>query len=209
MSDILPIRKSSSFQPPASSLSPRLIIGLGNPGRNYDGTRHNIGFAVVDALAASHGCSFSFESKWNAEVASVSSSLVLMKPRTFMNLSGTAVSTYTRFFKILAQEVIVVLDDVSLPLGALRIRRGGSAGGHRGLESILTHFSTEEVPRLRLGIGEKEKSEEAPLSDFVLSRFHDQELVLVKETIQRTLEALEYLQREGLDKTMNYYNITP
>lgn len=191
------------------AMTTRLIVGLGNPGRNYEGTRHNIGFAVVDALAAKQGVSFSFESKWNADVAVVSSSLALMKPRTFMNLSGTAVSSYARFFKIPAQEIIVVFDDVSLPLGTLRLRKAGSAGGHHGLESILMHFSTEEVPRLRLGIREQEKGQEIPLADFVLARFQNSELIVVKETVHRTLEALEYLQREGLDKAMNCYNMSP
>lgn len=182
----------------------RLIIGLGNPGRDYVGTRHNIGFAVVDALAANYGATFSFHSKWNADVASVSPSLVLMKPRTFMNLSGTAASTYARFFKIPAQEIVVVLDDVSLPLGSLRLRRAGGTGGHHGLESILMHFSTEEVPRLRVGVGGVPTDS---LSDFVLARFHDEELTLLKETIQRAVEALNCLQREGLDKAMNCYNM--
>lgn len=191
---------------PAEGNNVRLIIGLGNPGRNYEGTRHNIGFTVVEALAKSAGASFSFESKWNAEVASLGSSLVLMKPRTFMNLSGTSVSSYARFFKIPAQQTLVVLDDVSLPLGTLRLRKRGGAGGHHGLESILMHFSTEEVPRLRIGIG---TSETQPLSDFVLSHFHEKELPLVKETIQRAQEALECLQREGLDKAMNCYNMNP
>lgn len=183
----------------------KLVIGLGNPGRNYEGTRHNIGFAVVDALALAHGATFSFEAKWNADVASISSSFVLIKPRTFMNLSGTAVSSYARFFKISAHEILVVLDDVALPLGALRLRRTGGDGGHHGLESILMHFSTEEVPRLRVGIG---ANEVGSLSNFVLARFHDEELVLVKDTIQRALEAITCLQREGLDKAMNSCNMT-
>ena len=111
-------------------------------------------------------------------------------------------------------ETLVVLDDVALPLGALRFRRSGSAGGQRGLESVLTHFSTQEVPRLRMGVGDSEDaapvsvsiSSNRSLSDHVLSRFHDKELPHMEESIQRAVDALDYLQREGLDRTMNFYN---
>lgn len=191
----------------------RLVVGLGNPGREYQETRHNIGFAVVDALASDRSCKFSFSSKWNAEIAPISSSFVLMKPMTFMNLSGAAVASYARFFKITAQEILVILDDVSLPLGSLRLRRHGSAGGQRGLESVLTHFSTQEVPRMRIGVGPSSELQAADrpqveLSDFVLSRFHANELPHVKEAVQHALDALNYLEREDLDKTMNFYNLT-
>ena len=197
----------------------RLIVGLGNPGREYDGTRHNIGFAVLDALARHHGLKFSFESKWNAEVAKIPAAsaaaeadVLLMKPMTFMNLSGTAVASYARFFHLTSLQTLVVLDDVALPLGKLRFRRDGSAGGQRGLESILTHFSTQEVPRLRLGVSSLEEEKETrskPLSHYVLSRFSEEDLPQVKISIQRAVDALEYLQREGLDKTMNFYNSNP
>ena len=196
----------------------RLIVGLGNPGREYDGTRHNIGFAVLDALARHHGLKFSFESKWNAEVAKIpaasaaESDVLLMKPMTFMNLSGTAVASYARFFHLTSLQTLVVLDDVALPLGKLRFRRDGSAGGQRGLESILTHFSTQEVPRLRVGVNASEEEKEArskPLSQYVLSRFSEADLPQVKVSVQRAVDALEYLQREGLDKTMNFYNSNP
>lgn len=207
------LKSPSSDELSQSCESTRLIVGLGNPGREYQETRHNIGFAVLDALAADHGCQFKFDAQWNAEVATVASSFVLMKPMTFMNLSGAAVAAYARYFKITAHETIVVLDDVALPLGALRLRRSGSAGGQRGLESVLTHFSTEEVPRLRLGVGLLEKEdqpheERGDLSQFVLSRFHASELLPMKESVQRAVDALNYLQSEGLDKAMNFYNIS-
>jgi PTH1 family peptidyl-tRNA hydrolase len=197
----------------------RLIVGLGNPGSEYVGTRHNIGFAVLDALAKKYDVSFSFESKWNAEIAKIPaiselhSDLVLMKPKTFMNLSGTAVACYARFFHLTPSQILVVLDDVALPLGRLRLRCSGSAGGQRGLESILTHFSTQEVPRLRLGVSAPEDlSKEDPethskaLSHYVLSRFSKEELPLVEASIKQAGDALEYLHQEGLDKTMNFYN---
>ena len=193
----------------------RLIVGLGNPGKEYNGTRHNIGFAILDALAKRHGSKFSFEAKWNAEVAKIPAistsacDLHLMKPMTFMNLSGTAVSAYVRFFHLSALETLVVLDDVALPLGKLRFRGEGSAGGQRGLESILTHFSTQEVPRLRIGVGSSLKTKEIPsnhLSHYVLSRFSQEESPQVDVSITHALDALEYLHREGLDRTMNFYN---
>ncbi|MDH4469382.1 MAG: aminoacyl-tRNA hydrolase [Verrucomicrobiae bacterium] len=211
------VHSNTAFK--ASETKIRLIVGLGNPGREYDGTRHNIGFAVLDALAKDHGVSFSFESKWNADIAKipavdhVDAHWVLMKPRTFMNLSGTAVASYTRFFHLIAAQVLAVLDDVSLPLGKLRLRRSGSAGGQRGLESILTHFSTQEVPRMRLGVSAPEDVSQSDLeihstslSHYVLAPFSKEELPLMKSSIRRAVDALGYLRQEGLDKTMNFYN---
>ncbi|MFI0348413.1 MAG: aminoacyl-tRNA hydrolase [Chthoniobacterales bacterium] len=214
----------------------RLIVGLGNPGSEYMGTRHNIGFAVLDVLARRYSSQFSFEKKWNADLVKISatalhqSDFMLMKPKTFMNLSGTAIARYAHFFHWTAMETLVVLDDVSLPLGTLRIRRSGSAGGQRGLESVLAHFSTEEVPRLRVGIGpvnarllsklasadevqeahgaqkSTQNHSEASLSNYVLSRFSTEERDLVEQSICRAVDAIECLQREGLDKAMNLYN---
>jgi PTH1 family peptidyl-tRNA hydrolase len=198
----------------------RLLVGLGNPGRQYDGTRHNIGFAVVDALARQHQVEFSFSSKWNADVARISqeggSDLWLMKPKTLMNLSGTAVASFAHFYRFTPAEVLVILDDVMLPLGTIRLRCSGSSGGQRGLESVLMHFSTEAVPRLRLGIGAiaEEGSEEAKikstqisLSDYVLARFEPNELPLVEAAVQRALEALQMLQEKGFKMAMNLFNV--
>lgn len=192
----------------------RLIVGLGNPGHQYNGTRHNIGFATLDAFALRHGLKFSFDSRWNAEIAKLvtsskdSGGVLLMKPMTFMNLSGTAVASYARFHHISAMETLVVLDDVALPLGNLRLRKNGSAGGQRGLESILTHFSTIEVPRLRLGVASLEGSRDLKkqLSNYVLSRFCQEEVEIVQKAIERAGNALESLLKEDFDKTMNFYN---
>ncbi len=194
--------------------APKLIVGLGNPGNRYTGTRHNIGFAILDALARLHKVSFAFESKFNAEIttipalASLEEKVTLMKPRTLMNLSGTAVETYMRFAQIESSQVLVLLDDVSLPLGKLRFKPGGSSGGQRGLESILTHCSSQRVPRLRFGIApmEEEEFSRKSLNEFVLEPFLIDELPKVETSLQRAVEALEYLQKEGLDKTMNAYN---
>jgi PTH1 family peptidyl-tRNA hydrolase len=195
----------------------RLIVGLGNSGRQYDGTRHNIGFEVVDALARQHQVVFSFSSKWNADVAKViqegNRQLWLMKPRTLMNLSGTAVASFAHFFQIAPAEILVVLDDVMLSLGTIRLRSSGSSGGQRGLESVLIHFSTQAIPRLRLGIGsdkdsdqEKIKCTQSPLSDYVLGRFKVEELPHVKTAVQRALEAIQTLQEKGIEIAMNFFN---
>ncbi|MBM3856876.1 MAG: aminoacyl-tRNA hydrolase [Verrucomicrobia bacterium] len=198
----------------------RLIVGLGNPGRQYEGTRHNIGFAVVDALARQHQVEFSFSSKWNAEVAKVSQEgkedLWLMKPLTLMNLSGTAVAAFAHFYRFTPAEILIVLDEVMLPVGKIRLRCSGSSGGQRGLESVLMHFSTEAVPRLRLGIGMvpedadsdeiKKKHREMTLSDYVLSRFESKEKPLVEASIQRALEAIETIREHGFKAAMNLYN---
>ncbi|MCX6957688.1 MAG: aminoacyl-tRNA hydrolase [Verrucomicrobiae bacterium] len=197
----------------------RLLVGLGNPGRQYDGTRHNIGFATVDALARQHQVEFSFSSKWNADVAKIShegsGDLWLMKPRTLMNLSGTAVASFAHFFRLTPAEILIVLDDVMLPLGTIRLRSSGSAGGQRGLESVLMHFSKEAVPRLRLGIGAiaeedsdegKIKSTQIALSDYVLARFESKELPLVQAAVQRAVEALEMIRQQDFKTAMNKFN---
>jgi PTH1 family peptidyl-tRNA hydrolase len=196
----------------------RLLVGLGNVGRQHDGTRHNIGFAAVDALALRHRVEFSFSSKWNADLAKVvqegGNDFWLMKPRTLMNLSGTAVASFAHFFQITPAEVLVVLDDVMLPLGTTRLRCSGSSGGQRGLESVLIHFSTEAVPRLRLGVGSasKESDQEMarasriPLSDYVLARFESQEIPHVETAIDRAIEAIQSIQERGYEVAMNLYN---
>lgn len=195
--------------PESAGQAVRLVAGLGNPGRDYEGTRHNIGFAVLDRVAYLLGADFSKEAKWDAFVARVpGSETVLLKPTTFMNLSGEAVGGYARFHRLPAASTLVVLDDVALPLGALRLRREGGSGGQKGLESVLMHFATEGVPRLRIGVGG------APggcgdLSTHVLSRFLPGELDAVEEAVSRAAEAVLCATREGLERAMNLYNATP
>ena len=220
MSDRELLRTTNCQQPTDSShcAAIRVVVGLGNPGRQYDGTRHNIGFAVVDELARQHQVEFSFSSKWNADVVKISQQgsgdLWLMKPRTLMNLSGTAAASFAHFFRIAPAEILVILDDVMLPLGTIRLRSSGSSGGQRGLESVLMHFSTEAVPRLRIGIGAiaedsdegKIKSAQIALSDYVLGRFESKELPLVKTAIQRAVEAVEMIQQRDFKTAMNKFN---
>jgi PTH1 family peptidyl-tRNA hydrolase len=197
---------------PASSGSAvtgiRILAGLGNPGREYDGTRHNVGFAVLDRVASLMGVSFTKGAKWEALIAKVpGSDLVLLKPTTFMNLSGESVCDYARFHRIAASSTLVIADDVALPLGALRIRREGGSGGQKGLESILIHFATEKVPRLRIGIGAA--SPQTDLSGYVLSRFRPEEQSSVEETLSRAAEAALCAARHGLSDAMNLYNGAP
>lgn len=186
----------------------RILAGLGNPGREYDGTRHNAGFAVLDLIASRLGVSFSKEPKWDAMVArDPASDLILIKPTTFMNLSGESVCDYARFFRIPAEAVLVIADDVALPLGSLRIRREGGSGGQKGLESVLIHFATEQVPRLRVGVGAA--SEGGDLSSHVLARFRPEEQAAVGESFSRAAEAALCAVKRGLAEAMNLYNGAP
>jgi len=185
----------------------QLIVGLGNPGKEYEETRHNIGFAVLEILALRLNVNFSKESKWDAHLARYSSSpgseLALMKPTTFMNLSGEAVGKYARFHRIPPAAALIVSDDVSLPLGTLRLRREGGAGGQKGLKSVLMHFATEQVPRLRVGVGGAEGKD---LSDHVLSRFLPEERTPAMNAISRAADALLCVLNQGMDHAMNLYN---
>lgn len=180
----------------------RLVVGLGNPGPDYEGTRHNVGFLVADELARRAASKFSFNTKWNSEIASCGGRAV-MKPQTFMNLSGEAVADYARYFKLMPNEIMVILDDVSLPLGTLRLRRSGGAGGHNGLGSVLIHLSTESVPRLRMGIGAPDGR---PLHNHVLGRFGEEELQVVTKAVLRAADAFEYANAYGIDEAMNHFN---
>ncbi len=189
----------------------RLVAGLGNPGKEYEGTRHNIGFAVLEILALRLGTSFSKESKWDAYVARSTripeTDLALLKPTTFMNLSGESVVEYARFHRISPQASLIVLDDVTLPLGTLRLRREGGDGGQNGLKSVLIHFTTEQVPRLRVGVGAN--SGEGDLSSHVLSRFLPEERGVAMEAIARAADAVLCVLSHGMDHAMNLYNAKP
>jgi len=180
----------------------RLIVGLGNPGERYAGTRHNIGFEVVAELARRCAADFQLEPKWNAAIARCGGR-TLMRPQTFMNLSGQAAGDFARFHKIEAHELLVISDDSALPIGDLRIRCSGSSGGHNGLESILVHLGTEAVPRLRVGIGEPGQ---IPLDEFVLSKFSIQERPLADAAVLRAADATEKASSHGIEAAMNQYN---
>jgi len=179
----------------------RLVAGLGNPGAEYLRTRHNIGFMVVDLLAHQAGLTWE-KSKWDAATVKFGEAL-LVKPASYMNRSGQPLFAIAQFFKIAPEEIFVVLDDFSLPLGRLRIRQSGSPGGHNGLESIVVQFGTEEIPRLRVGIG---PAPAEGTSDFVLSNFFEEEKELVRSTIDRAADAVKCAIDKGVVSAMNTFN---
>ncbi len=185
-----------------SALPFQLIVGLGNPGRDYADTRHNIGFMIVDRLAAQARAEWRTEKRWQTEVARAGATW-LGKPLTYMNLSGEAVVALTGFYKIPHDAVLVILDDMALPFGKLRFRPNGSAGGHNGLQSVIDHLGTNAVARLRVGIGAAEPGEAV---GHVLGRFSPEEKTALPETLDRALAAIDCAQTKGLPAAMNAYN---
>jgi PTH1 family peptidyl-tRNA hydrolase len=180
----------------------RLVAGLGNPGAEYAHTRHNIGFMVVDLLAHENGLTWEKSSKWDAATAKYGDAL-LVKPASYMNRSGHPLFAIAQFFKVTPEEILVVLDDFSLPLGRLRIRQGGGPGGHNGLESIIVQFGTEEIPRVRFGIGP------APVegtTDYVLSNFLEEQKPVVRSAITRAADAVKCAIDNGVVSAMNTFN---
>ena len=184
----------------------KLIVGLGNPGRDYRGTRHNVGFAAVDVLARRHG--IHVRSRRNkalvGEGVIAREEVVLAKPQTFVNLSGQAVGGILRRYRLDCSDIIVICDDANLPLGRLRIRAKGSAGGHKGLKSIIHSLGTEDFARIRIGIG----SSKGDMVDHVLSRFRRSERGLVREAIERAGDAVEVILAAGIDEAMNRFNVS-
>jgi peptidyl-tRNA hydrolase, PTH1 family len=180
----------------------RLVAGLGNPGPEYAATRHNIGFMVIDQLAAQSGSAWEKSSKWEA-LSAKCAAVLLIKPLSFMNRSGYPLLAVAQFYKIEPQQILVVLDDFTLPVGRVRLRARGGSGGHNGLDSVIAQFGTEEIPRLRIGIGAAPREGSV---DYVLSRFFDEEKPIVRATIDRTVEALKCAIDNGLVSAMNRFN---
>ena len=182
----------------------KLVVGLGNPGRKYEGTRHNVGFDVIDLLAGRHRLEWesapaeALFAKWRA------ASVLLAKPLTFMNLSGDAIGDLLRFYKIDLPDLFVVVDDANLELGRLRARPSGSAGGHNGLKSIIEALGTEEFARLRVGVGRGDGR--LDLADHVLAKFDPDERIEVAEAVGRTADAAELFVTEGIVAVMNRFN---
>jgi len=181
-----------------------LFVGLGNPGPKYDGTRHNVGFDWVDAVASSAGTSFSekFEAAW-LSFPSDSLEVHLLKPMTYMNLSGRSLQAWKKKFQG-PFRLVVVLDDLDLPVGRLRLRSSGSTGGHRGLQSIIGVMGTEEVPRLRIGVGRPPDSEQ--VERYVLQRFPPEEKRAVKELMSLAPDHAKLLMGDEWDRAMNEIN---
>ncbi|HEY2102885.1 MAG TPA: aminoacyl-tRNA hydrolase [Chthoniobacterales bacterium] len=180
----------------------RLIAGLGNPGAEYAGTRHNVGFAAVELFAQRSGVAFQSQSKWNSAVARTGDT-ILVKPHTFMNRSGDAIAAVANFYKIASPEILIVLDDFALPLGRLRLRESGGPGGHNGLESVIATLASEDIARLRLGIG---AAPERGSVDYVLSQFFDEEKPRVAAMIERAADAIKCAVDKGIVSAMNTFN---
>jgi peptidyl-tRNA hydrolase, PTH1 family len=182
----------------------KLVVGLGNPGRKYAGTRHNIGFEVVDELAARHGV------EWEAAPADAlmakwrQAQVLLVKPLTFMNLSGHATRDLLQYFKIDLADLLIVVDETQLDLGRLRARANGSAGGHNGLKSLIEQLGTDQFARLRIGVGRGDARRD--LADHVLAKFDGDERLLVKDSIARAADAVELFVSEGIGPMMNRFN---
>ena len=183
-----------------------IIIGLGNPGEKYEHTRHNVGFEVIDILADRIG--IHVEEKKHKGLCGrgvlEGQKVVLVKPQTFMNLSGECVRAVADFYKVAEDEIIVVYDDISLEPGRLRVRSKGSAGGHNGIKNIIAHLGTQEFPRVKVGIGEKPKGMD--LADYVLSHFGKEEWERMEEAFQDAADAVAVMISQGTDAAMNQFN---
>ncbi|MGM9578025.1 MAG: aminoacyl-tRNA hydrolase [Evtepia sp.] len=184
-----------------------LVVGLGNPGPKYEWTRHNMGFLVIDELAERESIPvqrLKFKALTNTVVIG-GKSVLLMKPTTYMNLSGEAVGQAARFYKIPPERVLVISDDVALPQGKLRVRRSGSAGGHNGLKNIIAHLGSDQFPRVKVGVGGKPHPD-SDMADWVLSPFTGQDRKAMEEAIARAADAVTLLLDKGVDQAMAKFN---
>ncbi|MBS4959590.1 MAG: aminoacyl-tRNA hydrolase [Clostridiales bacterium] len=184
----------------------KVIVGLGNPGKNYDMTRHNVGFMVIDKIAEAYDIRVD-RLKFKALVGEgriQREKVLLMKPQTYMNLSGESVQELLSFYKVKKEDLIVIFDDISLKLGSTRIRLKGSAGGHNGIKSLIAHLGSDEFQRIKVGIGEKPDGWD--LTDYVLSRFTKDEKNALKKGIDRAQLALELMLKDGPQAAMNQTN---
>jgi peptidyl-tRNA hydrolase, PTH1 family len=182
-----------------------LVAGLGNPGREYEQTRHNVGWMVVDELAGRRDGSF--RSKFSGQLAEVRDDerrLALLKPETYMNVSGRSVGAATRFFKVAPGSLLVVHDDVDLEPGRLQARLGGGLAGHNGLRSIADALGTQDFLRLRIGVGRPARGDRRPVADYVLSSFEPE--IDVEELVSRAADAVEVIAREGLEPAQQRFN---
>lgn len=180
-----------------------LIIGLGNPGRQYEATRHNVGFMVLDRLAARAGVAFESKPKWQSHLAKLPDGTVLLKPQTFMNLSGRAIHQILAFHKWTPDKLFVIYDDAALPLGSIRLREKGSHGGHNGIRSMLQHLGTDIFPRLKIGIG---GGNEGEMVGHVLGNFRPEEQPLLENALASAVEAVQLAHSQGVAAAANRFN---
>ena len=184
-----------------------LIAGLGNPENRYEATRHNIGFRMIEVLAARHNIDWTHDAKHKASIGKgviAGEKVILARPLTYMNLSGDAIAPLADYYKIPPQNIIVLYDDICLDVGKLRIRKKGSAGGHNGIKSIIARLGTEDFPRLRFGVGDKPAKMD--LADYVLGRFDNDDEKIAAPAVEKACDAVEVMLSEGLDRAMNKYN---
>ncbi len=191
---------------------PQLIVGLGNPGAKYDRTRHNVGFVLVDHLAKSWQIALSdnkkFQGIFGEGVGAHRSKIRLLKPQTFMNLSGQSIRAVTDWYKLPPESVLIVYDDMDLPLGKLRLRLSGSAGGHNGMKSTISHLGTQNFPRLRLGIGKPRTAavEDKNTVSHVLGQFAKTEADILTGVLNLAQDAVSLSLKQGIEKAMSLYN---
>lgn len=192
---------------------PSLIVGLGNPGKKYENTRHNVGFDAVDCLAKRWQVSLSANRRFNADCGEgfvkPGMKVTLLKPSTYMNRSGQSIRAAADWFKIAPESILVIYDDMALPIGRIRLRLSGSAGGHNGVKSAIAHLNSQDFPRLRIGIGAPSKESDDPdkkVVSHVLGRFSVQESKVVKDILEWVGDAVTLSMTKGVEQAMNLYN---
>jgi PTH1 family peptidyl-tRNA hydrolase len=186
-----------------------MVVGLGNPGSQYEFSRHNIGFRIIDNLAREIETEFKKVKSYDSLISRGkinNHNLRLVKPQTYMNLSGKSVSKIVSYYRISFPDLLIVYDDLNLELGQIRIRKRGSAGGHKGVESIIQYLNSEDIPRLRIGIGKPSINSNFDYASYVLSNFNNNEKDKISEVIQLSTEAIKTVIEDGLEKAMRKYN---
>ena len=186
-----------------------MVVGLGNPGLQYEFSRHNIGFRIIENLALNIEMEFKRVKSYDSLVSRgklMNHNLILVKPQTYMNLSGKSVNKIVSYYRISFQDLLIVYDDLNLGLGQIRIRKRGSAGGHKGVESIIQYLNSEDIPRLRIGIGKPSINSNFDYTSYVLSDFNNNEKDKISEVIQLSTEAIKAVIGYGLEKAMRKYN---
>ena len=186
----------------------KLVVGLGNPGKQYEKNRHNVGFMAIDIFSRRYGIKLDIKKKKALFGRGTldGEEIILLKPQTFMNLSGEAVLYLASFLKIKSENIIVIADDSDLPLGMIRIRKNGSSGGHNGIKSLIYSLKTSNFPRIRIGIGRPSRESEIELSEYVLQDFPEEEYKIIKPVLEDVTDALYIMITSSIEQAMNKYN---